>query len=610
MSEQHTGAQPARTALSADDPQEIGGYRLHARLGSGGMGVVYLAHTPGGRPIALKAVRRELASDPEFRRRFAQEVASARRIHGLFTAQVIDSGVEDPTPWLATAYVSGPSLHEVVRRHGPLPARTVLLLLAGIAEALQAIHGAGVVHRDLKPANVLLAGDGPRVIDFGIARAADAAALTGTGLRIGTAAFMAPEQALGHPATPATDVFALGTLAAYVACGIAPFGNGPESSALYRVVHEHPDLTGVPHELYGLVSWCLAKQPGDRPQPAEVIASVRAHPLVCGHPEFTDGWLPRPVREELGGGVGGGSGGVAGGTGAGAVGDAGSVGGDAAWPAPAPFQATRTATAHPGPAGVAPHSPGTAFPGPRTDSGARPDGQALAPASASVPAPASASAAPPVHAPMSGPVPGPGPGPAHGRPARGRRLPLLPILVVAGTLLAAGAVYYLDDPAGETPGPAPRATASASASPSGSPSGSASATPPPGSAPPDPAAAYRPGYAKAELTAPDSGYEFDLKAGKVAPAETAAWYLARDGQALVPSEDSDSFVSGTGELTVAACLRGIETRPAAGLPLTALAKARPFCVRSPDRSEVAIVRLVEAPDDESVTILVDQYRRG
>ncbi|MFF1409241.1 serine/threonine-protein kinase [Streptomyces sp. NPDC058289] len=216
----------------------------------------------------------------------------------------------------------------------PLPARTVLLLLAGIAEALQAIHGAGVVHRDLKPANVLLAGDGPRVIDFGIARAADAAALTGTGLRIGTAALMAPEQALGPPATPATDVFALGTLAAYVACGVAPFGNGPESSALYRVVHEHPDLTRVPHELYGLVSWCLAKRPEDRPQPAELIASVRAHPLVCGQPEFTGGWLPRQVREELGGGGGG----------------------DTARAAPAPFQATRTAPAHPGPAGVTPAS--------------------------------------------------------------------------------------------------------------------------------------------------------------------------------------------------------------------------------------------------------------
>ncbi|MFD6886736.1 serine/threonine-protein kinase [Streptomyces sp. NPDC059957] len=578
MSEQHSGPQPARTALSADDPQEIGGYRLHARLGSGGMGVVYLAHTPGGRPIALKAVRRELAADPEFRRRFAQEVASARRIHGLFTAQVIDSGVEDPTPWLATAYVPGPSLHEVVRRHGPLPVHTVLLLLAGIAEALQAIHGAGVVHRDLKPANVLLAADGPRVIDFGIARAADAAALTGTGLRIGTAAFMAPEQALGRPSTPATDVFALGTLAAYVAGGTAPFGSGPESSALYRVVHEHPDLGRVPHELYDLVSWCLAKQPEDRPQPAEVIASVRAHPLVCGRPEFTDGWLPRPVREEFGGG------------------------GDAARPpAPAPFQATRTATALAGPAGVAPAgpgpgAPGPAVPGPGTGSGAWPD----APAPAPVPAPS--------------PTPTPAPVPGQGRrgPGRGRRLPRLPVLIVTCTLLAAGAVYYLDVPTGGAPGtggsPVTGPTASASASVSAS--ASATATTAPGPTPADPAAAYVPAYTKAELTAPDSAYEFDLRAGKVVPAETAAWYLARDGRALVPSEESDSFVSDSSELTVAACLHGIETRPAADLPFTALAKARPFCVRSPDRTGIAIVRLVEAPADDSATILVDQYRRG
>ncbi|WP_324289319.1 serine/threonine-protein kinase [Streptomyces sp. H34-S4] len=447
---------------------------MHARLGSGGMGVVYLAHTPGGRPIPLKAVRRELASDPEFRRRFAQEVAaSARRIHGLFTAQMVDSGDEDPTPWLATAYVPGPSLHEVVRRHGPLPARTVLLLLSGIAEALQAIHAAGVVHRDLKPANVLLAGDGPRVIDFGIARAADAAALTGTGLRIGTTAFMAPEQALGHGATPATDVFALGTLAAYVAGGIPPFGHGPESSALFRVVHEHPDLTRVPPELHGLIAWCLAKSPGDRPEPAELIASVRAHPLVGPRPEFTEGWLPGPVREEVGGR------------------------GDTGFASPAPFQATRTATARPGPPATAPPFPGAA--------------------------------------------------------------------------LLAGAVYYLDAP---------------------------------------PADAYLPGYTKAELTAPDSGYEFDLTAGKVVSAETAAWYLARDGRAFVPSEESDSFVADAGELTVAACLDGIGTRPAAALPFNELARDRPFCVRSPDGNEIAIARLVEASPDGSVTILVDQYRRG
>ncbi|MFE4632709.1 protein kinase [Streptomyces sp. NPDC056773] len=633
MSEQHSGAQPARTALSADDPREIGGYRLHARLGSGGMGVVYLAHTPGGRPIALKAVRRELASDPEFRRRFAQEVASAQRIHGLFTAQVIDSGVEDPTPWLATAYVSGPSLHEAVRRHGPLPARTVLLLLAGIAEALQAIHGAGVVHRDLKPANVLLAEDGPRVIDFGIARAADAAALTGTGLRIGTAAFMAPEQALGHPATPATDVFALGTLAAYVACGIAPFGNGPESSALYRVVHEHPDLAQVPHELYGLVSWCLAKHPEERPRPAELIASVRAHPLVCGQPEFTDGWLPRPVREELGrAGVGVGM-------------DMGGTGGDTARPAPPPFQATRTATAHPGPALAAPPSPGPGthpgtWPGGRTPVPAQAPGPAQTPIPAQTPPPAPYPAPAPgpasgpapesvpgpgsAYGPASGSEPGPGsaygpasgsepgsaPGPGRGRTGRGRRLPVLPALLAAGALLAtAGAVYYLDAPADGGPATTPSGTP-ASAPASAAASGPATAPTAP-TTPPDAAAAYLPGYAKAELTAPDSGYEFDLKAGKVAPVETAAWYLARDGQALVPSEESDSFVSDSGELTVAACLHGIETRPAAALPLSALAKARPFCVRSPDRGEIAIVRLVEAaPDEDSATILVDQYRRN
>lgn len=263
------------------------------------MGVVYLAHTPGGRPIALKAVRDEFAADPEFRKRFAGEVASARSIHGLFTAQVVDSGVDAPTPWLATAYVPGLSLQQVVERHGPLPVRTVLLLVAGVAEALQAIHGAGVVHRDLKPANVLIAGDGPRVIDFGIARAADATGLTGTGLRIGTAAYMAPEQAMGRAVTPATDVFALGVLAAYVAGGVLPFGGGPESAALYRVVHEEPDLSGVPSDLFQLLRRCLAKHPGDRPAPRELIDAARAHPALGGRLEFTYGWLPLGVSREV-----------------------------------------------------------------------------------------------------------------------------------------------------------------------------------------------------------------------------------------------------------------------------------------------------------------------
>ncbi|MFJ6778872.1 serine/threonine-protein kinase [Streptomyces yangpuensis] len=556
MSEHHPGAQPAPAALAADDPYEIGGYRLHARLGSGGMGVVYLAYTPGGRPIALKAVRREFAADPEFRERFAQEVASARRIHGLFTAQVVDSGVDDRTPWLATAYVPGPSLHEVVRRHGPLPVRTVLLLVAGIAEALQAIHRAGVVHRDLKPANVLVAGDGPRVIDFGIARAADAAALTGAGLRIGTAAFMAPEQALGHRVTPATDVFALGALAGYVAGGVPPFGNGPESGALYRVVHEYPDLTRVPPDLHDLISWCLAKRPEDRPTTVELIASVHAHPEVGPRPEFTEGWLPGPVRDEVGDRPG------------------------AAPSAPVHVRATRAAPVR---------APVRAAAGVHAPTVAEPAGAGHVRNAPQVPAPA----APPV--PADPPAPARGLGRRGGGHGRGR-LPAVAAAVAATLLACAAAVYYLDGPDGGEAGPDGG---------SGTPSG------PPAASAPAPAAdsGYRPGYARAELTAPDAGYEFDLKAGKVVAAETVDWYLARDGRAFLPSEDSDAFVSEGGELTVADCLRGIETRPAAALPFGALAKARPFCVRSPDRGEIAIVRLVEAGADGPVTIVVDQYRR-
>lgn len=191
-------------------------------------------------------VREGFAADPEFRRRCAGEVARARSIHGLFTAQVVDPGVDAPTPWLATAHVAGPSLRQVVDRLGPLLVRTVLLLVAGAAEAPQAIHGAGVVHRDPRPANVLITEDGLRGNDFGIARAADATGLTGARLWIGSAASMAPEQATGRTVTPATDVFALGAPAAYMAGGALPFGDGPQSAALCRVVHEEPDLSRVP----------------------------------------------------------------------------------------------------------------------------------------------------------------------------------------------------------------------------------------------------------------------------------------------------------------------------------------------------------------------------
>ncbi|MEV0218065.1 serine/threonine-protein kinase [Streptomyces sp. NPDC050704] len=282
--------------LESGDPTTVASYRLAARLGSGGMGTVYLSYTPGGHPIALKTIRPELSEDPQFRRRFRQEVQAAQRVQGLYTAPVIDYDTENTQPWLATSYVPGPSLAAAVAEHGPLPVPTVLLLLAGVAEALSVIHGAGIVHRDLKPANVMLAADGPRVIDFGIARAADATALTGTGVSIGTPAFMSPEQAAGKPVTPASDVFALGQVAAYAARGTSAYGDGPSHAVLYRIVHEEPDLTGLPDELR-FITRCLAKDPADRPSPAEVIALCQeASPTPLRQ---SGSWLPEEIGEQI-----------------------------------------------------------------------------------------------------------------------------------------------------------------------------------------------------------------------------------------------------------------------------------------------------------------------
>ncbi|MGW1296094.1 protein kinase domain-containing protein [Streptomyces sp. NPDC002533] len=283
--------------LKADDPAVVGGYRLAAVLGAGGMGKVYLSYTPGGRPLALKVIRAEFSEDPEFRRRFQQEVRAAQRVQGLYTAPVIDSDTEGAQPWLATAYVPGPSLAHAVARHGGLPLRSVLLLTVGVAEALGVIHGAGIVHRDLKPANVLLAADGPRVIDFGIARAADTTALTGTGVSVGTPAFMAPEQAAAGTVTPATDVFALGQIAAYAAIGAPAFGEGPSHAVLYRIVHEDPDLSRLPDELRPLVTRCLSRDPADRPALADVIRichEISPEPLRQG-----EDWLPQAVAGSI-----------------------------------------------------------------------------------------------------------------------------------------------------------------------------------------------------------------------------------------------------------------------------------------------------------------------
>ncbi len=257
--------------LTSDDPAEIGGYRLRGRLGAGGMGRVYLASTPAGRPVALKVVRPELSEDRDFLARFRHEIQAARRVHGLYTAQVLDADPAASPPWLVTSYVPGPSLQEAVAGNGPMPEAMAFRLIAGVAEALQAIHAADVVHRDLKPSNVLLAPDGPRVIDFGIARALEATSLTRSGMMVGSPQFMAPEQILDKPVTPAIDVFALGSLAAYAVLGRSPFGEGHTAAVSYRVLHEPPDLTGCPAQLRPLIEHCLRKDAAARPAPGQIL---------------------------------------------------------------------------------------------------------------------------------------------------------------------------------------------------------------------------------------------------------------------------------------------------------------------------------------------------
>ncbi|MGY1496431.1 protein kinase domain-containing protein [Streptomyces sp. QTS52] len=272
--------------LGAGDPASVGEgrYRLVGRLGQGGMGVVYFGRSRSGRAVAVKVVRPELSTEPGFRRRFADEVAAARRVGGFHTAPVVDADPEGEPAWLVTAYVPGPTLRDLLDQVGPLPADTLTVLAAGLAEALAAIHQAGVIHRDLKPANIIVAEDGPRVIDFGIARALDGTALTQTGFQIGTLGFLAPEQLLGGALTPAVDMFALGVVLSQAA-GRAPFGDGGSAAWPYRVVHEQPDLTDVPDLLRGLVAACLAKDPLDRPGPSEFLDQ-----LTVRHP--SDTWLP------------------------------------------------------------------------------------------------------------------------------------------------------------------------------------------------------------------------------------------------------------------------------------------------------------------------------
>jgi hypothetical protein len=262
--------------LEPADPRLIGPYQLLGRLGAGGMGRVFLGVSAAGRPVAVKVVHAELAADPEFRARFSTEVAAARKVSGLFTALVVDADVDAAVPWLATAYVAGPSLSEAVRNSGPLTAWSLLALAAGLAKSLTAIHAAGVVHGDLKPSNVLLAPDGPRVIDFGISQAAEAAPLARAGLVVGTPSFMAPEQAAGEEVGPRSDVFSLGAVLAFAATGRKPFGAGPPAAVLERVVRVAADLEGAPAEVRSLIEQCLAKDPLRRLTAAELLAGVTA----------------------------------------------------------------------------------------------------------------------------------------------------------------------------------------------------------------------------------------------------------------------------------------------------------------------------------------------
>ncbi|MFF5785281.1 serine/threonine-protein kinase [Streptomyces sp. NPDC012693] len=253
----------------------IGRYVIEHKLGEGGMGTVYLARSRGGRAVAVKVARPELAADPSFRARFRAEVAAARRVGGFHTAQVVDADPDAEAPWLATAYIPGPTLSALVTAEGPMGEARLRSLGAALAEALEAIHACGLVHRDLKPGNIVMASDGPRVLDFGIARAVESTRLTATGSAFGTPGYLAPEQALGEEVTGAADVFALGAVLV-AAAGGRPFGDGTPMGLMYRAVHEAPDLASVPESLRGLVARCLAKQPADRPTPEEILDALGA----------------------------------------------------------------------------------------------------------------------------------------------------------------------------------------------------------------------------------------------------------------------------------------------------------------------------------------------
>src|SRR5271170_20968 len=289
---QPTLAQSIVQPLRRWDPERIGPYAIIGKLGAGAMGQVFLARSTAGRLVAVKTIRVELAEEPGYRARFAREVAAASRVSGVFTASVIQADAEADLPWVATAYVPAPSLSTLVRRCGPLPVPAVRWLAAGCAEALQSIHGVGLVHRDVKPSNVLVAPDGPQVIDFGVARVAERVQLTATRGAAGTPAYMAPEQARDATLTsPASDVFSLGATLVFAATGHPPYRGDTVMDILVRLATEPPDLTGLPDELTDLVSGCLRRVPRDRPTNAAILTglgSFAAEPDGASHAYLPD----------------------------------------------------------------------------------------------------------------------------------------------------------------------------------------------------------------------------------------------------------------------------------------------------------------------------------
>jgi serine/threonine protein kinase len=282
--------------LRREDPRVVGPYRLHRRLGTGGMGVVYLGSDRRGQKVALKLIRSELAEDQEFRTRFAREVAAAARIRGGCVARLVASDIDAERPWLATSYVPGPSLYKRVGDEGPLPWPEVAAIGAALADGLVHVHQAGVVHRDLKPSNILLSPKGPRIIDFGIAWSTGASTLTHVGTAVGSPGFLAPEQVRGIAVTGATDVFALGTTLAYAATGDSPFGSGSSEVMLYRVVHEEPDLGEVPGALAPVLRACLAKEAVDRPTTTQLRDRLRE--LTARGAAIGRSQLPQPQSRE------------------------------------------------------------------------------------------------------------------------------------------------------------------------------------------------------------------------------------------------------------------------------------------------------------------------